>query len=94
MIVPPIIALGVVNFQWSKVFALASLIIISSSLISISASNLPEIFVQSLPIASVTFAFSDYWKSWPRAQVHSSHLELIWISSLLSVVMMWSIVLM
>jgi hypothetical protein len=73
MTAPPIMAPGVVNVQWSKVFSLASLVIISSSLIRISASNLLEIFVRSLSIAAMTFSFSGCWKSCPKVQVQSSH---------------------
>jgi hypothetical protein len=79
---------GVVNIQWVSGSSLASLVIVSNSLIRISASNLLEIHSWSRSIAFVTFSFSGCWKSWPRVQVQSSHLEWISNSSLSSAVVM------
>jgi hypothetical protein len=84
MTAPPIMAPGVVRIQWLISSFLASLVIVSSSLIRISVSNLPEIRSQSRSIAVVTYSFSGCWKSWPKVHVQSSHLE--WISISLAVV--------
>ncbi len=90
--VPPIMAPGEVKIQWLKGISLAnslvSLVIVSSSWRSTSASNFPEILARNLFMAEVTISFSGCWKSCPSVQVQSSHLEWISISSLSSAVMM------
>jgi hypothetical protein len=53
---PPIMAPGVVKVQSLMGFSLASLVMVSSLWSKISASNLPEILVQSLSMAVVTIS--------------------------------------
>jgi len=53
-----IMAPGVEKVQWLTGISLATLVMVSSSWSRISASNLPEIFVQSLSMAVATISLS------------------------------------